>query len=101
MLDTGYWMHKAGSVEQGAWSRNSCSPLLAPCSLLIISIHHLAMSLKLTYRGETPVPVEIEGLTPDWACDKSLAEIERFEIFHGNRKLPLAEMFSVSGEAAD
>ena len=47
------------------------------------------MSIKLTYRGETSVPVEIEGLTPDWACDKSLAEIERFEIFHGNRKLPL------------
>ncbi len=59
------------------------------------------MSIKLTYRGETSVPVEIEGLTPDWACDKSLAEIERFEIFHGNRKLPLAEMFTVAGAASD
>lgn len=59
------------------------------------------MSIKLTYRGETSVPVEIEGLTPDWACDKSLAEIERFEIFHGNRKLPLAEMFTVTGDASD
>jgi formylmethanofuran dehydrogenase subunit C len=59
------------------------------------------MAIKLTYRAETPVPVEIEGLTPDWACDKSLAEIERFEIFHGNRKLPLAEMFSVTGDAED
>ncbi len=59
------------------------------------------MSLKLTYRGETLVPVEIEGLTPDWACDKSLAEIEKFEIYHGNRKIPLAEMFSVAGDAAD
>src|SRR5213592_3716074 len=59
------------------------------------------MPLKLTYRTETSVPVEIEGLTPDWACDKSLAEIERFEIFHGNRKLPLAEMFSVSGDSTD
>jgi formylmethanofuran dehydrogenase subunit C len=59
------------------------------------------MSIKLTYRGETSVPVEIEGLTPDWACDKSLAQIERFEIFHGNRRLPLAEMFSVSGEPGD
>jgi formylmethanofuran dehydrogenase subunit C len=45
--------------------------------------------------------VEIEGLTPDWACDKSLAEIERFDIFHGNRKIPLAEMFAVSGDPAD
>jgi formylmethanofuran dehydrogenase subunit C len=59
------------------------------------------MSIKLTYRAETSVPVEVEGLTPDWACDKSLAEIERFEIFHGNRKLPLAEMFAVTGDASD
>lgn len=59
------------------------------------------MSLQLTYFGETSVPVEIEGLTPNWACEKSLAEIERFEIFHGNRKLPLAEMFRVSGDASD
>src|SRR5438132_1022467 len=59
------------------------------------------MALKLIYRGETSVPVEIEGLTPDWACSKSVAEIERFEIFHGNRKIPLSEMFTVSGDAAD
>src|SRR5580692_6633114 len=59
------------------------------------------MVLKLIYHTETSIPVEIEGLTPDWACDKSLAEIERFEIFHGNRKLPLAEMFRVTGDAGD
>ncbi|HUQ69504.1 MAG TPA: formylmethanofuran dehydrogenase subunit C [Planctomycetaceae bacterium] len=59
------------------------------------------MALRLTYHGETSVPVEIEGFTTDWACDKSVAEIERFEIFHGNRKIPLAEMFNVSGDPAD
>jgi formylmethanofuran dehydrogenase subunit C len=59
------------------------------------------MSLELVYRGETNVPVEIEGFTPDWACDKPLAEIEKYTIFHGNRRLPLAEMFGVSGDAAD
>lgn len=59
------------------------------------------MTLKLTYHGQTSVPVEIEGLTPDWACDKSIAEIERFEIYHGNRKLALAEMFRVTGDAGD
>lgn len=59
------------------------------------------MTLKLIYRGETSVPVEIEGLTPDWAQGKSIAEIERFEIFHGNRQIPLAEMFGVSGDAGD
>lgn len=59
------------------------------------------MSITLTYRGQTTLPVEIEGLTPDWAWDKPLAQIERFEIFHGNCKVPLAEMFSISGDAGD
>ena len=59
------------------------------------------MALTLIYNGQTSVPVEVEGLTPDWACDKSLAEIEKFEIFHGNRKVPLAEMFTVRGDASD
>jgi formylmethanofuran dehydrogenase subunit C len=31
----------------------------------------------------------------------SLAEIERFEIFNGNRKLPLAEFFDVTGDPSD
>ena len=30
---------------------------------------------------------------PDRLREKSLAEIERLEVFHGNRKLPLAELF--------
>jgi formylmethanofuran dehydrogenase subunit C len=59
------------------------------------------MTLRLTYRGETTIPVEIEGFTTDWARDKPLAAIERFEIFLGNRKLPLAELFSVTGDPAD
>ena len=59
------------------------------------------MALTLAYHGVTSVPVEIEGFTPDWACDKSLAEIERFEIFHGNCKIPLAEMFTVQGDPGD
>lgn len=59
------------------------------------------MSITLTYRGDTSLPIEVEGLTPNWAWDKSLAEIERFEIFHGNQRLALAELFSVKGEAGD
>jgi len=57
--------------------------------------------LTLRYKTETSVPVEIEGLTPDAVRGQSLADIERFEMFHGNRKLPLAEFFAVSGDAAD
>jgi formylmethanofuran dehydrogenase subunit C len=59
------------------------------------------MSIKLIYLSPTPIPVEIEGLTPEWTCDKSLAEIERFEIFHGNRRVALGELFDVSGDPAD
>ncbi len=59
------------------------------------------MALRLEYRGVTSVPVEIEGLTPDWASQKTLAEIGRFEIYHGNQKLPLAEMFTVTGDPGD
>jgi formylmethanofuran dehydrogenase subunit C len=59
------------------------------------------MALKLNYKGTTSIPVEVEGLTPDWACDKSLAEIERFEVFHGNQAIPLAELFSLSGAPDD
>jgi formylmethanofuran dehydrogenase subunit C len=57
--------------------------------------------LLLRYKGDTSVPVEVEGLTPSAVRDKPLAEIERFEIFHGNRKLPLAEFFDVSGDPSD
>lgn len=59
------------------------------------------MGLTLRYNGQTSIPVEVEGFTPDWACDKSLAEIERFQIFHGNLNLCLAELFSISGDASD
>src|SRR5262249_22057107 len=64
-------------------------------------LRNFRMSITLTYRGETSLPVEIEGLTPDWAWDKSRQEVERFEIFHGNLKLPLAELFSVTGHPGD
>ena len=59
------------------------------------------MPLSLTYKAETSIPVEIEGLTPTWASDKTLAEIGQLEIFHGNQKLPLAEMFELEGNASD
>ena len=57
--------------------------------------------LRLTYIAETSVPVEVEGITPDAVCGMSPAEIEKLPIFHGNRQLPLAEMFRVEGDASD
>ena len=59
------------------------------------------MALSLTYQGQTTAPVEIEGLTPDRVRDMPLSQIERLEIFHGNQKIPLAEMFVVRGNPSD
>jgi len=59
------------------------------------------MPIKLLYKAKTAVPVEVEGLVPSTIREMSPAAIERFEIFHGNEKLPLADFFSISGSAAD
>jgi formylmethanofuran dehydrogenase subunit C len=59
------------------------------------------MSLILSYITPTPIPVEIEGLTPEAIREKSLDEIRRWEIVRGNRKLPLGEVFQVDGDPAD
>jgi formylmethanofuran dehydrogenase subunit C len=59
------------------------------------------MPLRLVYQADTGVPVEVEGLIPQAVRDKSTAEIERIEIFHGNEKRPLADFFSVSGDPGD
>jgi len=59
------------------------------------------MPLTLQYTAETTVPVEIEGLIPSAVRTKPLAEIERWEIFHGKQRRPLAESFRVSGDPSD
>jgi formylmethanofuran dehydrogenase subunit C len=59
------------------------------------------MPLKLTYTGQTSIPVEVEGLTPDAVRTLPLGDIERFDVFHGNEKAHLADFFKVSGDAAD
>ncbi|MEK6235604.1 MAG: formylmethanofuran dehydrogenase subunit C, partial [Planctomycetales bacterium] len=61
----------------------------------------LAMALTLKYQGETSVPVEIEGLIPDKTKLSTLAELEKFPIYHGNREIELAEFFSLSGDPSD
>ena len=59
------------------------------------------MALTLKYTGNTTVPVEIEDFLPETAQDKSLAEIEKWPIYHGNREVALAEFFEVSGDSGD
>ena len=59
------------------------------------------MPLRLALRAKTTVPLEVEGITPDAVRGRSLAEIEKLEVFEGNVKTPLAEFFAVSGDAND
>ena len=57
--------------------------------------------LTLRYKGQTPIPVEVEGLTPSAISSMPLADIQRVEIFTGNRKVPLAEFFDITGDPSD
>src|SRR5262245_38484975 len=59
------------------------------------------MPLRIVLRAKTSVPLEVEDITPDTVRGKSLAEIEKMEIFEGNVKTRLGEFFSVSGDAHD
>jgi formylmethanofuran dehydrogenase subunit C len=59
------------------------------------------MSLTLTYFAKTSIPVEVDGVLPDRLAGKSLAEIERLKIAHGNRQCALADLFSIAGDASD
>jgi formylmethanofuran dehydrogenase subunit C len=59
------------------------------------------MPLRLTLRVKSNVPLEVEGITPDAVRGRSLAEIEKLEVFDGNVKSRLAEFFTVRGDSAD
>lgn len=57
--------------------------------------------LTLQYRGTSGIPIEAETLTPDFLAGKSLAQIERLPVRHGNAQVPLAEFFHIAGDPSD
>lgn len=59
----------------------------------------MAIDLELTVSSS--VPLEVEGVTPDRIRSLSTAEIERLDVFEGNRKAHLADFFRVRGTADD
>jgi formylmethanofuran dehydrogenase subunit C len=59
------------------------------------------MSLTLFRSPSSSLPVDLEGITPDRLRDKSHSEIGRIAVFHGNRRVPLGELFRLSGDSAD
>jgi formylmethanofuran dehydrogenase subunit C len=56
------------------------------------------VTLVLSLREPPAAPIDAEGLRPDRLAELSRAEIERLELFQGNRRLPLGELFAVSGD---
>lgn len=58
------------------------------------------MPLILKSRIADPLPVSLAGITPAALAGKSLGDIERTPIWQGNRQVPLAELFDVSGDAS-
>ena len=57
--------------------------------------------LRLKYHGTTTIPIEADVITPDRLADKSVADIARLSVLHGNAQVPLGEFFQVEGDAAD
>jgi formylmethanofuran dehydrogenase subunit C len=57
--------------------------------------------LTLEYTGTTTIPLEAECVTPDQLAGKTVAEIARLPLQHGNVQAPLAEFFKIAGDSAD
>jgi len=59
------------------------------------------MPLTLTLTADTTFPIELEGVTPEKCAGTPASEIPRITVFEGNRKVPLGELFHISGDASD
>jgi len=59
------------------------------------------VTLTLTLREAPVAPVRAEALAPDRIAGMSAAEIERLEVWHGNRRASAGELFSVAGGGTD
>jgi len=59
------------------------------------------VTLTLTLREAPAAPVSAEALRPDRLAGLSRAEIERLELWHGNRRAAVGDLFAVSGDGAE
>jgi formylmethanofuran dehydrogenase subunit C len=59
------------------------------------------VSLTLTLREAPAAPVRAEALRPDRLAGMSADEIERLELWHGNRRATVRDLFAVSGGGSD
>jgi formylmethanofuran dehydrogenase subunit C len=59
------------------------------------------VTLTLTLREAPVAPVRVDTLTPDRLARSRRAEIERLELWHGNRRATVGDLFAVSGDGED
>ena len=59
------------------------------------------MTRTLTLREAPSAPVRAEALAPDRLAALGAAEIERLEIWHGNRRAAVGDLFTVAGGVSD
>jgi len=59
------------------------------------------VTLTLTLRDAPVAPVRAEGLGGERLARLSRSEIERLELWHGNRRAALGDLFAVSGDGSD
>jgi formylmethanofuran dehydrogenase subunit C len=59
------------------------------------------VTLTLALRETPAAPIDTEALCPDRLAGLSRSQIERLELWHGNRRAALGELFAVSGVGAE
>ncbi|HEX7292702.1 MAG TPA: formylmethanofuran dehydrogenase subunit C [Conexibacter sp.] len=59
------------------------------------------MTLTLTLREAPAAPVDARALSVDGLAGLGRAEVERVELWHGNRRAPVGELFAVAGSPSD
>ena len=59
------------------------------------------MALIFDQQLDTPLPVVADSLTPDRLHGRNMQQILEAHVWHGNRKLTLAEVFNVTGDLDD
>ncbi|OWK35023.1 formylmethanofuran dehydrogenase subunit C [Fimbriiglobus ruber] len=57
--------------------------------------------LTLTLRQSSPIPLELEGVTPDRVRGLSPLEISKLPVYHGNHREEVGQFFAVTGSADD
>ena len=65
-----------------------------------MTLYHSSGRLRLIRRDESPIPLDLDGITPDRVATLSLLEVAKLPIYHGNRREELGLHFDIDGNPA-